>query len=274
MRYAGTLVALAVLLVSCGGSADRAAPDADPEPAANASNEIDVGTTPVILRGRNASGEKIVLIGLPDALSFEYRAEDIRLLAVRAGPLARRSEDGRLTPLGEILHRPAAAQGPAPTFRAGPEIDFTHRLSKTWVEAGVAGISYDLVRGDDVVASVRETVGALSLSDGPAYSRKFAITPDGVDREVIFLAAAAGERSFVYISQDGIGRFRAALLAPDGSFDFVFAAMPKTATLLPGLDLAFRLPLRDGAHCALHVAPMRARFEEQLLDAAAREAFR
>lgn len=85
-------------------------------PGAGLASILAVGERPVVVRGQfdplEDGGPEFprgLLIGNPDGLSYQYRADDVRLLAVRQGPFVDRKDWGErgglpLEPLGRVIY--------------------------------------------------------------------------------------------------------------------------------------------------------------------------
>jgi len=124
-----------------------------------------------------------LLVGLVEGLTFEYRIDDVRLLAVRQGDFAdRRDWNGRggdmLKPLGPPVYLFSGGD-PAPPFslvagNGGAPAALSARLDASAVRPSLASIEYSLraegLNGRDV-ARVVEFVEAEALSVGSAFTR-------------------------------------------------------------------------------------------------------
>ena len=131
---------------------------------------------PIVPRG--------LLVGLTDGLTFEYRIDDVRLLGVRAGEFAQRSDwTGRggtpLVPLGKLI-QPCDGGQPGELFvnaRAGQErelmLGLRARLLATDAGASVATLSYALAPGELTapLATVVETPSGLVTPIGSGFRR-------------------------------------------------------------------------------------------------------
>jgi mono/diheme cytochrome c family protein len=160
---------------------------------APANTEMIVRDRPVIARGKLppiAEGAKEVprglLIGTPQGMTFEYDASDVRLLGVRLGRFADRTDwSGRggsyLQPLGVLVWQPQYGDRDYVDIlsehsgRAGARAEGTQRvLRNTWIRDGRAGLTYDVreagVAGR-LLASVAETAQTTTTSFGPAFRR-------------------------------------------------------------------------------------------------------
>lgn len=132
-----------------------------------------------------------VLAGNPDGLSFQYDAQDVRLVAVRQGEFVdRRDWENRggdvLEPLGATIHMPSDAVG---TWSRGKERLWA-RLSATDVSGPRAVVEYELIRrGMDrselerydfteplqVIATVAESGQAITAGGWSGYRRTFEV---------------------------------------------------------------------------------------------------
>ncbi|MDZ4773291.1 MAG: c-type cytochrome [Planctomycetota bacterium] len=140
------------------------------------------GKLPSITEGA-AERPRGLLIGLPSGLSFEYRVDDVRLLAVRSGEFVdRRDWIGRggdfLQPLGKIVS--VVQSEPAPfTLAASSAKEFgtsSARLLSSVVDGPVATLSYELVTAhEQVLARVLETPDAVATALGPGWKRSFVL---------------------------------------------------------------------------------------------------
>jgi len=159
-----------------------------PEPDARASI-LEVGDRPLVARGKLpplAEGlpehPRGLLLGLPSGLTFEYDAEDVRLLAVRMGSFADREDwrdrgGGYLRPLGQLIYLLAAGAQPA-TFQiqrtdtTGP---LRGRLQSTTTRADSVEITYALGERydpDNAYATVTERCSFVATSAGAAIRRE------------------------------------------------------------------------------------------------------
>jgi mono/diheme cytochrome c family protein len=175
-----------------------------PQPEAAQGTELIVGSLPCVARGKlPAFAEKLperprgLLIGLPEGLTFEYRVDDVRLLGVRQGGFADRTDwnergGGVLQPLGQVIHSFAGGDPPPAFSLAGdPQSPLIARLTSTWIDkSGSAGLSYELRdEAGQAVAEIEETVRSEPLSIGGAFSRQFRCRPK---RPAVLHARLAG----------------------------------------------------------------------------------
>lgn len=143
---------------------------------------------PLVVRGLLPSlGEGLpehprgLLIGDPSGITFEYRVDDVRLLALRQGGFVKRSDwTGRggtaLEPLGKVVHLVEGGK-PQGTFTLGAgTIELEARLAGS--HAGKkASLSYHLVRGAHEVAHVEEAPFVVNVDGvGTGYGRSFELT--------------------------------------------------------------------------------------------------
>ena len=131
--------------------------------------EMVVGERPVVVRGMLPPIQhglqlhpRGLLIGNPDGLSYEYRTDDVRLLAIRQGKFVSRTDwTGRggtpLEPLGKIVV--LVGRGDPNGMFIGEDGTPLHaRLTSSCVFGELGTISYDLVdQAGTVVAGVTET---------------------------------------------------------------------------------------------------------------------
>lgn len=135
----------------------------------------------VVVRGKlprlEANGPEIprgLLVGLPSGLSFEYRGDDVRLLAVRSGEFADRCDWGgrggaALAPLGQRLRSLASDE---PAFLLG-ERGCNARLKSTVIDGAEATLAYDLFLEEKLVRQVRETPRTYRCALGLGWQRSF-----------------------------------------------------------------------------------------------------
>lgn len=150
-----------------------------PEPE-EAETILRVGEHAVIARGPlppiDDDGEghpRGLLVGLPSGLSFEYRCDDLRLLAVRAGDFVRRDDwTGRggqtLTPLGQLIWR--ATDAPLlHDATTGEPLRLRLRETST---SGDARIAWDAVDADGhLLARGHETPRAVHIAGAAGFLR-------------------------------------------------------------------------------------------------------
>ena len=182
--------------------------------------EMVVGERPEVARGGLppiADGRPLMprglMLGGTDGLSWEYQADELRLLGVRQGAFVDRADWGErggaaLRPLGNLIYlaaweegrhdwawTPAFANGsPGPGIpgadRGGaPEVPLTARLEATSLEGGdFAGIDDETRRivlveyllidpAGQAVARVRETGEAASVGDWSGFHLHFEVEP-------------------------------------------------------------------------------------------------
>lgn len=156
-----------------------------------------VGERPVVARGMMPSlGEGLpehprgLLVGLTVGFSFQYRTDDVRLLAVRQGAFAERMDwigrgGDELNPLGKVV-RLEQGGDPSATFARGGDQGalepLVARFTGSFVLCARAGLTYRLLdgRGTPVapVADVREDVAARGSSLGSGYRRRLLVTSE------------------------------------------------------------------------------------------------
>lgn len=181
---------------------------------------LEVEDTPRIVRGHlppmhdEAEAQpRGLLIGTTSGLTFEYRADDVRLLGLRQGAFVKRSDwSGRggtpLEPLGPVIHTLHDA-APGPLFKrvAGSETEvLSAKLESTWVQGEEPGLSYELTdaRGTSI-ARVDERVRAARVGTSSGFYRSF---------DVQTLSAPGGSR--VEPRGDGSWSLVGDLVAPIG----------------------------------------------------------
>ncbi len=142
-----------------------------------------VGDRPQVVRGHlPALAEGLpehprgLLLGGTDGLSWQYRADDIRLLAVRQGAFVRRSDWGGrggtpLEPLGKPMHLVDGGD-PAATFASESGQPLSSRLRGTRIEEGRAWLDYTVHDASGAeLAAVRERGEPASTSLTAGYRR-------------------------------------------------------------------------------------------------------
>jgi hypothetical protein len=133
-----------------------------------------------------------VLIGTPEGLSFEYRVDDVRLLAVLKGEFVDRADwRGRggdpLAPLGKAVHVRAEGDDAWIFARFGKLA--RRQLRSTEVLGARAGLHYELLDPKGAsIARVFETPRTFACSIGGGYARRFEIEPAVPDPQC-FLAS-------------------------------------------------------------------------------------
>lgn len=142
-----------------------------------------VGNQPLIVRGKLppvAGGKpetvRGLLVGTSDGLSYEYRVDDMRLLAVRAGEFVDRADwVGRggdaIRPLGKLVYlRP---DGDPEFYPEGVKV----KLLSTSTAGGVAELCYSLHVAADgpALLTVRERPGAWRTSVGSGFVRRYSL---------------------------------------------------------------------------------------------------
>ncbi|MBC8330136.1 MAG: cytochrome c [Planctomycetes bacterium] len=173
-----------------------------PEPPVEAGEAavLTVGDRPQVVRGHlPALAEGLpehprgLLVGGTDGLSWEYRADDVRLLAVRQGAFVRRTDwDGRggtpLAPLGKPTYL-LDGGAPAATFATDAGVPLAARLRGTSIEDGRAWVGYSLHDAAGAqLAEVRETGAPASTSLAAGFRRTFEID-SRIDLRLLMLGA-------------------------------------------------------------------------------------
>ncbi len=160
-------------------------------------SEIVVRDRPVFVRGKLpsiAEGEpewpRGLLVGLPEGLTFEYRADDVQLLAVRAGRFVNRQDWGGrggdpLEPLGKVVWRARAAGPSSLLYVADTQLESAGkplpcRLRVTQLDGATPWIAYDarlagVERDAPRAAGVRESVRAFTCDAGTGFVREFEV---------------------------------------------------------------------------------------------------
>ena len=167
------------------------------KPADPKESVLVVREQPVIVRGKlpplvegGPAFPRGLAIGTPEGLSFEYRSDDVRLLAVLKGEFIDRADwRGRggdaLVPLGKPVHVVADSGDGWLFARFGPIA--RRQLVATAVRGGNARLCYDLVGAKERrVARVFETPRTFACSLGGGYARRFEIEPAVPDPKASF----------------------------------------------------------------------------------------
>ncbi|MFT7463652.1 MAG: mono/diheme cytochrome c family protein [Pseudohongiellaceae bacterium] len=150
-----------------------------------------------------------LLLGTTDGLTFEYRADDLRLLAVRQGPFAQRNDwTGRggapLVPLGSVVWLNEEGSPPGLFFAEsqsaeGDDIDRTDgtvpdrqplQVDLTSISTPRSGASITSTlrdANDRPVGQVTEEPRRLTTSLGSGFSRRFTITANSPDVPLVLL---------------------------------------------------------------------------------------
>lgn len=120
-----------------------------------------------------------LLVGLPTGTTFQYRADDVRLVAVRQGEFVeRRDWGGRggnpLKPLGRVTFLCDGGR-PAPTFTLDGE-PLTAKLESTRVDEERARVAYRLHdAAGRVRAKVVEIPASRTTTLGAGFERRFGV---------------------------------------------------------------------------------------------------
>lgn len=137
-----------------------------------------------------------LLIGDPSGITFEYRVDDVRLLALRQGGFVKRTDwTGRggtaLEPLGKVVHLFAGGK-PGPLFSLGAgAFPLEARLSGTRVALD-AELEYHLVSPAGEVAHVVERPSLVKAEYGTGVARDFVIRTNRARVHLAFADASQG----------------------------------------------------------------------------------
>ena len=161
-------------------------PGGEPEPPKG--TELVVKDRPLIVRGHFPAleGEESdilrgLLIGEPSGMSFQYAADDVRLLCVRLGGFVDRQDWGGrggtpLKPLGKVIYSPIDPLRPGAWRRSGGDY-LRPRLRATSTANGKAKIEYELVDSKGaVLATCVESPRMISTSHGSGYAISYVVT--------------------------------------------------------------------------------------------------
>lgn len=160
-------------------------PEATPGPGL--SSILTVATDPVVVRGQlpplAAGGPEFpraLMVGNPDGMSFAYRADDVRLLAVYQGPFVDRKDWGErgglpLEPLGRPIFLTDPAGDPAPEWSAGGQ-PLRARLLGTTAIGPRATLRYALLNSAGAtLATVEESCRATAYPSGTGFVRELQV---------------------------------------------------------------------------------------------------
>lgn len=149
---------------------------------------ISVDQRPVVLRAHlpalvegGPEFPRGLLVGNPDGLSYEYRADDLRLLAVRQGPFADRKDWGErggspVEPLGRVIHRVAESGDPGAAWMTSAPAPLSARLTETDVRGSSALLKFSLLTPSGApVAMGEESLQAVSLGGHSGYRRRLVL---------------------------------------------------------------------------------------------------
>jgi mono/diheme cytochrome c family protein len=218
------------------------------------------GKLPALVEGGPEIARGIV-IGTPDGLTFEYRADDVQLVRVRAGRFVNRTDwDGRggtgLDMLGTSVWSHASPPGLTAlrigTTHADGWCEFGRSaqaaLIATSVEGDIAHIEYELTLPDEPAARlrVREECSSFRCSLGSGFVIRSSITTSGSKR-CVATAKLSDDEWFLGISQGVIAR----LPAPD-----------PVLVILRSRDAGMR---STGGQIDVHIDPSRATILERVV---------
>ena len=147
-----------------------------------------VGDHPVVVRGQFAplvdggpEYSRGLLVGNPDGLSYQYAADDLRLLAVRQGPFVDRKDWGErggspLEPLGRVIFLVDASGAPRSEWELH-EGEAMVSLLGTRTDAAYAVLRYRIEdRQGKPWCDVEESVRAASYRSASGVAREFQLT--------------------------------------------------------------------------------------------------
>jgi mono/diheme cytochrome c family protein len=195
-----------------------------------------------------------LLLGLPGGITFEYATDDLRLLAVRRGEFATRSDwEGRggrpLTPLGEVLFATAQSEASAVFFvREGEGANAKRRpldakLRSTSTKGGRAELACDLVDAQGAVqARVRERPREVVVSDGTGILQEFEFAAPAPMSITVSIAIPRDLALATAPPEDN-----AILSSLEGSFAWSLAKSSATTTIAVGIRAPERNSVNAGA---------------------------
>lgn len=136
-----------------------------------------------------------LLVGFPGGTSLEYRADDLRLLAVRRGEFVDRTDwSGRggqkLKPLGTVARMVNDGDDFAPWTRlvSGDERPLVAKLSAAEIRDDMVTLEFSLLDGERTVADVTEVLGSVEQQGQSMLQRTFTVKRrSDMDRDVLYL---------------------------------------------------------------------------------------
>ncbi len=223
-----------------------------------------------------------LLVGTTDGMSFEYRADDVRLLAVRQGDFVERTDwTGRggtpLKPLGKVVHLVEGGK-PEATFWNGEPGTIEARLAATRVRDSEVELHYRLFDASGRhLASVVESPRGVGASFGAGFARRFTLTGAAQPAQLWLACLRARPEEFVnsgaFMTPDAV-IYWSALRREGGLFECVGVRASALDLLLSGSNTGYaRLELGPGGRAELEVTTLiapawsedvQARFEEFL----------
>ena len=215
------------------------------EEATRAESELTVGARPRVARGGMPpvidgapAFPRGLFVGLVEGLTFQYRADDVRLLCVRQGPFVNRADwNGRggdaLEPLGTIVYAFGGGD-PPPPFRI-LDAPLHGRLTGTWERADSTGLTYALIdRDGGRVANVTEECAVRGLASGAAFSRQLHITAERDTALSIELVSYAEPARFPAVANGDLSAGQGVRVErADGTVDYLWIRADAPARLGP-----------------------------------------
>lgn len=212
--------------------------------------EMLVGARAVLARGMLPSiaggapeHPRGLLLGTPDGFSFEYRADDLRLLGVRQGAFVRRSDwTGRggtpLQPLGRVVALLHDGTPPA-TFTHvaadGTSTPLACKLRATRLAGPSATLTGALVGPSDDFGLVHESMSAARHPFAAGFTRAFDLPAPTSGSLRVDLGVAAGGETLLATSDPSGGWTWLVLRAPAGEIRCLgVRAHEGAARLVPG----------------------------------------
>lgn len=214
-------------------------------PGPGAASVLAVGDRPVVVRGQfrplvegGPDFPRGLLVGNPDGLSYQYRADDVRLLAVRQGPFVDRTDWGErgglpLEPLGRVIFLAEERGDPGPEWILADGAPLRARLIATRTAGGAATLEYALLdEGGAERARIQERCAALGYAAAAGFGRDLRVEPpeapvrlrllglleNPLARDVSRILRAPSNDALGLLVRNGVLGARAASVAPeDGS---------------------------------------------------------
>ncbi len=142
-----------------------------------------------------------LLVGDPTGITFEYSADDVRLLALRQGDFVRRTDwTGRggtpLEPLGKVVFLVEGGKPETLFYVDRGQTPLSAHLASTAAGTSAVTLDYHLIHDDRELAHATETPRVLVTPHGTGFSRSLRVFggPSAVDMWVSTPALGDGEQ--------------------------------------------------------------------------------
>lgn len=220
--------ALASYVVTLGPPVERASVE---------ETVLSVTDRPIVVRGylppiggRGLERPRGLLVGHPSGLSFEYRADDVRLLGVRSGGFVERKDwigrgGAALAPIGKVV-RLFDDGDPPPNFEFEGR-PLAAKLRRTDVLEADVKVAYELLGDSGRIGRVEEIVRPTAIPGTAGFERKLAIAVEdaGVRMRVASLqgrrllasfGSSSGKRWWITRGPDGVEALGLATFQAEG----------------------------------------------------------